>query len=188
MQIVPIHYEVSRPVRKYFEIEDDAVRMAQKIDNKDFQGGIHRAAYALAHCQVYENPLAFFVLDLQLVAGEGSDPKLAVFEDRVIINPQILEAPYYVKPASKKEADLLKKIYHDTERPNYAEYNEGCMSFPFRKGKRLNRFNKIKVTYQIRGGLFGLKRVTRWLEGLPSQVFQHEFDHCQGQNIFFEGK
>lgn len=192
MKIVPIHYKVSRPVRKYFEIEDDAVRMAQKIDNKDFEGGIHRAAYALAHCQVHENPLAFFVLDLQLVAGHGTDPKLAVFEDRVIINPQIIEAPVYLKEKSifnvftgHDEFDGKELI--PGKHPNFATFNEGCMSFPHRKLKRINRFNKIKVSYQTRGGMLGLKTHTCWLEGLPSQIFQHEFDHCQGKNIYFEG-
>ena len=142
------------------------------IDTKDFKG-IHRASYAIAHCQVNVDPLAFFVLDKQLVKGMGEDEKRAVFEDRVIINPEVLNAPIYLKSSIK--------------RPNYAEYMEGCMSFPHRKGKRINRFNKIKVTYQVKGRLFGLKRVTRWLEGLPSQVFQHEFDHCMGANIFFKG-
>jgi len=190
MKIVPIHYKVSHPVKNYFEIEDEAVDMEQMIDAKNFKG-LHRSCYALGHCQVNNNPYSFFVLDKQLVEGMGEDKNVAVFEDRTIINPKILEAPVYY--ADKK---LLRAFRGSDEsngkelipgkKPNSAQYMEGCMSFPFRKGKKINRFNKIKVTYQIKGR-FRLKKCTRWLEGLPSQVFQHEFDHCQGQNIFFGG-
>lgn len=174
MEIVPIHYKVSEPVRKYFEIEDDAANMMQMLDVRGFRGH-HAAGYALAHCQVSENPRNFFVLDRALIE-DGS------FEDRVIINPRILKAPLYEE---KRKPTDLEKVLGMNRRPNYKEYEEGCLSFPFRKGKRLNRFNRIKVTYQVKGGWFGFKRRTRWLDGLASQVFQHEYDHCQGKNIYF---
>lgn len=175
MEVIPIHYRVSEPVRKYFEIEDDAANMMQILDKRGFRGH-HAAGYALAHCQVSEFPRNFFVLDRALI-DDGS------FEDRVIINPRILQADVYDKTAKKS---VLDDVLGENPRPNYKEYEEGCLSFPYRKGKRLNRFDKIKVTYQVKGGLFGLKRRTRWLTGLASQVFQHEFDHCMGKNIYFD--
>jgi peptide deformylase len=171
MQIIPIHYKVSAKVRKYSQIAEDAQLMAEMLDAKDFKG-VHSAGYALAHAQVSEEPLSFFVLDQSIVDKYG-------FEDRVIINPVILNAPIYTE--KKSIPDMLK-------RPNYLAYDEGCLSFPHRWGKRLNRFNLIKATYQVKGGLFGLKRRTKWLEGLPSQVFQHEYDHCLGRNIYFNSK
>lgn len=188
MEIVPIHYKKSEPVKKYAEIEQEAHEMASMIDAKDFNG-VHRAAFALAHAQVSTEPLAFFVLDKIFVTPFQENGDDAVFEDRVIINPQILEAPIYLRT---KGALFRGHDEFDGEElipgkmPNSRQYQEGCMSFPHRKAKRLNRFNKIKVRYQI-NGRFGLKNVTKWLEGLPSQVFQHEFDHTQGKNIFFEG-
>lgn len=194
MKIVPIHYKKSKAVGAYRLIEQEAHGMVEMIDAKDFKG-IHRGAYALAHCQVSEEPFAFFVLDKQLVKGQGEDQNVAVFEDRVIMNPQILESPLYVDDESKN--GIVTKLYtgksYDDgqeliagKKPNSAQYMEGCMSFPNRKAKKVNRFNKIKVSYYVmeRGRE---RRKTRWLEGLPSQIFQHEFDHCMGANIFFKG-
>lgn len=171
MEIIPIHYKVSAKVRKYSQVAEDAQLMAEMLDAKAFKG-VHSAGYALAHAQVSEDPLSFFVLD-QSIVDKG------VFEDRVIINPKVLNAPIYT------EGESIPGI---PKRPNYLQYDEGCLSFPHRWGKRLNRFNKIKVTYQVKGGLFGLKRRTKWLEGLESQIFQHEYDHCLGQNIYFTSK
>lgn len=191
MKIVPIHYKHSRPVKDYSEIVRYVVQMAEMIDKKAFVG-VHKSAYALAHCQVSNEPLAFFVLDTQLVKGRGEDESLAVFENRVIINPKIIEAPIYF--TDKKAFQMFRG--HDEfdgkelipgKTPNAKQYMEGCMSFPFRHGKKIQRYNKIRVSYQIAHGR-GLKTITTWLEGLPSQVFQHEFDHIQGENIFFKGK
>lgn len=190
MEIVPIHYKKSELVKKYSQIEQEAHEMAAMIDAKDFKG-VHRAAFALAHAQVSTEPLAFFVLDKQLVKGLGEDEQMAVYEDRVIMNPEILEAPVYytdkkLLQALRNHEEMKGEELVPGKMPNSRQYVEGCMSFPHRRGKRVNRYNKIKVRYQIKGA-FGLKKVTKWLEGLPSQVFQHEFDHTQGQNIFFDG-
>lgn len=176
MEVIPIHYNISASVRKYFEIEDDAAEMMLMLDRRGFHGH-HSAGYALAHAQVRLNPKSFFVLDRALIE-DGS------FESRVIINPRILRADLYDKKTMKSGLDPL---LGSNPRPNYREYAEGCLSFPFRKGKRLNRFDRIKVSYYVKGGLFGLKKRTRWLSGLASQVFQHEFDHCIGRNIYFTG-
>lgn len=176
MEVIPIHYKVSAPVRKYFEIEDDAANMMDMLDRRGFRGH-HSAGYALAHAQVSNNPKSFFVLDRALIE-DGS------FTERVIINPRILRANVFDKATMKSSLDPL---LGSNPRPNYKEYSEGCLSFPFRKGRRINRFDKIKVSYYVKGGLFGLKKRTRWLSGLASQVFQHEFDHCRGQNIYFDG-
>ena len=176
MKIVPVHYKKSVPVRRYFQIEDDAANMMQMLDARGFRGH-HNRGYALAHAQVSENPYSFFVVDQALI-DDGS------YKERVIINPKILRADVYDKQTSSSPLD---EILGNNPRPNYLEYDEGCLSFPYRRGKRVIRFNKIKVSYYVVGGIFGLKKRTRWLTGLASQVFQHEFDHCMGKNIFFDG-
>jgi peptide deformylase len=60
------------------------------------------------------------------------------------------------------------------------------MSFPDKKDKLVKRYYRIKVKYQIviLGGLF-LKTKKEILEGLKAHVFQHEYDHAQGKNIFY---
>jgi peptide deformylase len=170
MQIIPIHYKVSERVRRYSQIEQDAEEMKKMLDRRGFHGH-HNAGYALAHAQVSENPFSFFVVDQALIE-DGS------YKERVIINPKILKAPYHID-AKMLDGSLGKK-------PNAKEYAEGCLSFPYRRQKRLNRFDRIKVAYRVKSRFWGLKRRTRWLDGLASQVFQHEFDHCNGQNIFFD--
>ena len=169
MEVVPIHYKVSEQVKRYYQIEDDAAQMMQMLDNRGFKG-LFDTGYAISHAQVSQNPFSFFVLDYRLV-------EKSMFEDRVIINPKILKAP----------------LYHEFREPvgrkvNFLECEEGCLSFPYRKPKRLNRYNRILVTYQVKGGFFGFKRIKRWLTGEASQIFQHEYDHCQGNNIFFTAK
>ena len=60
---------------------------------------------------------------------------------------------------------------------------EGCMSFPDRKETYIKRCNIISVKYQV-PFLGFLKTKTARLEGLPSHIVQHEFDHERGINIY----
>ena len=193
MKLIPIHYNVSKPVTDFEQVAEDAWLMAEMIDAKEFKG-LYSSCYALAHAQVKTVPLSFFVLDPQLVKGLGDDESVAVFEERVIINPQIIEAPIYLEENSLLKRIFTGKKFEETtevstgKKPNSGQFMEACMSFPHRKTKKITRFNKIKVSYQTKGrGRNGMKKHTAWLEGLASQVFQHEFDHCEGKNIFFTG-
>lgn len=176
MQIIRPHYFVSYPVRKFREIEADAKEMAEMLDVGGFAGH-HEHGLALAHCQVEIESLSFFVVAKQFVES-------GTFEHRVIMNPKILEAPVY-RPM--KDADVQIGVPKDFRTPNASECTEGCLSFPHKRSRRINRFDRIFVQYQV-VGLFGFKRtVKKWLSGLASQVFQHEFDHCEGRNIFYDG-
>jgi peptide deformylase len=103
-----------------------------------------------------------------------------MFEDQVIINPVIVEAKEHKKTNPDQKG--IRLIV-----PNTVKYDEPCMSFPFRKPKRLVRYDLITVTYQIKG-LLGLKKVTKELSGIQSEIFQHECQHLEGKNIFFDGK
>ncbi len=165
MQIIKIHYKISKPVERYSEIAKDAENLKQFIVSGPFKG-LWRKAYGLAHCQVSESPMAFFVLIPELVE---------VFGSQVIINPEIVNAPIKVSAGAFQEI------------PNANEFQEGCMSFPYRHMKRMIRFNIIDVRYQIKG-VFGFKTIEKRLEGQESQMFQHEYDHLQGKNIFFESE
>lgn len=81
----------------------------------------------------------------------------------------------------------------EREVQEYADFDnvhrmyEACMSFPYRKEKQVDRFRRITVTYQYpKTSLLGkvtLEEVTEVVEGLKSQMFQHECEHAQGKNI-----
>lgn len=123
----------------------------------EFIGTCRKGVIALHHTQVTtDNPKNFFVLTEKL-PKEIHD----TFESRIIINPEIL---------SKKTPMMVR---------------EGCASFPFKsdKGKGVTRYMEIEVTYNIPSGL---KKITKTLVGFAAQIFQHEYDHGQGRNIYYE--
>ncbi len=185
MKIIPIHYKISKPVKNYKEIKLEAGQMKIFMACGKFEG-FYNKAYSIAHCQVSETPMAFFVLAPEVI-------KEKMFESEVIFNPQIISAKE-VRDISQDKKTLDKmgvapEVGNANKLviPNVIEYQEPCMSFPFRKPKKVKRYNWIKVSYEI-PGFFGLKRVERELEGIASEIFQHEFDHLQGKNIYFESE
>jgi len=175
MEIVKIHYKISKPVVSFKEIKSEAEEMCRFIVTGQFRG-LYNKAFALAHCQVSETPMSFFIVSPDVVNEK-------MFEDNIIINPEIIDAPLHKNIAASNPSSDGKTLTI----PNAIEYQEPCMSFPFRHPKRILRYDLIKVRYQI-PGLFGLKTIERELSGVPSQIFQHEFDHTQGKNIFFESE
>lgn len=176
LKVIDPHYIVSKKVRSFKDIKDQANQMIELLELGKFDG-YYGKGYALAHCQVSYNPSSFFVV-LQDLVDKG------YFEHPVIINPRVIFAPVY---KDLKPEDKAINLPRELQEPNANQCTEGCLSFPHRRAKSILRFDRIQVTYQYPGGIFGLKRVTKWLNGLPSQIFQHEFDHCEGKNIFFEG-
>ena len=171
MKIIKSHYKLSKPVTHYREIKEEAEELKRFVERGAFEG-YYNKAYSLSHCQVSETPFAFWVAAQECI-NEG------MFKHRVIINPQILEAREHKVIAQPDGKSLTI--------PNKVEYQEPCMSFPFRKPKRLMRFDVIKVRYQV-PGWFGLKTVERLLTGIASEIFQHEYDHTQGKNLYFESE
>lgn len=182
MQIISVHYKISKPVSNYKEIRAEAEAMKRFIVRGVFKG-FYNKAFAIAHCQVSETPMAFFV-----VAPECIQERM--FKDQVIINPVILEAKPF-KDLTGKTIDRENVLIDDPNLVgvirNKIEYNEPCLSFPFRKPKRVVRYDLIKVKYQIRG-LLGLKTIETGLSGIASEIFQHEVGHLQGKNIYFESE
>jgi len=163
MQIVPIHYSVSKPVVSFKEIEKQAYEMTSFIVTGPFNG-LYNKAFAIAHCQVSETPLAFFVVSPDVIAEK-------MFESQIIINPKIISSPDF------RKVDTFTY-------PNKQTFLEPCMSFPFRKPKSIERWGNIQVKYQIKG-FWGLKTVKRELIGIASEIFQHETDHINGKNVYF---
>jgi peptide deformylase len=155
IELIKLHYKKSKPVKSYKEIEADAEEMKKLIDG-GFSGGNYSVAFALSHCEVNNDPFDFFVVSQKLV-----DDK--VFKDRVIINPKI---------TGKDEKMLISMT-------------EACMSVPFRRPKKVKRYFKVNVEYQIANG-DKLKTKKEEAEGLKSQIFQHQIDHNESKNIYFK--
>jgi peptide deformylase len=170
MKIVKNHYIVSEKVKKYSQIKDIVKEMIPFIDG-GIKSGLYSDGFAVAHSQVEDkNPLAFFVVNSIYV---GKDK---MWEDSAIINPEIIEAPKSINVGSEEEKDMKN---------NVVVYEEGCFSFPHRKPKKVKRYFRIKVRYYTKG-LFSMKIYERWIEGMAAHVFQHELQHLQGKNIYFE--
>jgi peptide deformylase len=179
MEICKIHYKVSKPVAGYKEIKAEAEALRRFIVLGKFKG-YYNKAFAIVHCQVSETPFAFFVCAPECV-------KEKMFVDDVIINPQIVEAKTHIEIMGDKIKGAPKELLDKAITvPNTIEYQEPCMSFPFRTPKKVVRFNKIKVQYQVAGFFGGLKTIKADLQGIASEIFQHEYDHTQGKNIYFE--
>ena len=176
MKIVPIHYKISKPVVSYKEINEEAKLMKRFIVFGDFKG-IYNKAFAIAHCQVSETPMSFFVVSPEVVTEK-------MFESQVIINPQIIEANEHRNIVSQNNSSSISSVQGITTIRNVKEYQEPCMSFPFRRPKTVLRYDVIRVKYQIKS-IIGLKTIEKELSGLVSEIFQHEFDHMQGKNIYF---
>jgi len=153
-------------------------------------------AWAMAQAQLCEStrPLRIFVVHPSLLEG---NPKNAKFPARAIFNPVILEAEkelitYKNVRKTVTNAKTGRREIHDRvpERcasPNIFEPEEGCMSFTHRKPKKVQRVFRMTVRYWYPRRILGfwvLWRVTEQIEGLKSQIFQHEIQHMEGENIF----
>jgi peptide deformylase len=168
MNIIKNHFKVSKPVNSYAEIRKEAQALKDFVDCGSLSG-LYNKAYAIAHAQVSETPYAFFVVSNEMIRDKQ-------FPARVIINPEILSSPTFL---DVQGVQIL----------NSTEADEPCLSFPFRKPKRITRYNSIKVRYRI-PAMFGfyLKTIEQDLTGVVSGIFQHEYDHTQGKNIFFNNE
>ena len=133
----------------------DAARELMQLVDSDTFPGNKTEAIAIHHAQVSEKPFAFFAVNSNYVES---------FEltRRLIINPRIVSV------------DQRSVVY----------FKEACISFPYRAGKHVLRYGRITVDYQI--PIIGeLEKLVEECEGLKAIVFQHEIDHQQGKNIYF---
>lgn len=174
------------------------LEMARYMDEHEEQWGedYGMKAWAIAHAQLHnvEKPLAMFAVHPSLVDKRLQD-KNARFPHRLILNPEILEAPeklirvkQYEKPVRRDGKRVIELHDQKHEVVNIHEPKEGCMSFPGRKPRCVKRFFEIKVTYQYPVKILGfwfLRRKTETIEALKAQIFQHECEHMEGKNIYF---
>jgi len=119
MRMIKIHYTPSVSVTSWGEIKDAARELLQLVDADTFPGN-KTEAIAIHHAQVSEKPFAFFAVNSKYVEW---------FEltRRLIINPRIVSV------------DQRSVVYG----------KEACMSFPYRAGKHVLRYERITVEYQI---------------------------------------
>jgi hypothetical protein len=192
-------YAVSRPVKSYNDVRHEVESMITWFDETDGSfSGAYKTAMAISHCQVCDDPYAFFVVAKQFVNSlsleeeKNLNKKNYYFPARAIFNAEILETPEKVerdiperKIVKDKEGKVSEKVTVTKGLvKNLIAVPEACMSFPNRSKRDTERYYRIKVRYQIKG-IFGLKTVTEWVEGLKAHMFQHEIDHAQGKNMYF---
>ncbi len=155
MKIIKIHYKKSKQVESYDQIKDQAEEMKAFIKANDFSPH-PREPYAIHHSQVSEDPYNFFVINEKYLPAK-------MFEGDVIVNPKVIGV-------------LAKSL---------VRMNEGCMSFPHRLPKRVDRYADIKVEYSV--VVDGkLVKKDRRADSIFAQIFQHECDHAEGKNIFYK--
>lgn len=160
MQILrPGHNIPATKVRKWKEIEADARRMRILAMREDFEGQ-YSSCYAIAHGQVSREPEWFFVINEE--QKDENDKNIAKqVGSWCVINAEILETKHLIR------------------------WQEACMTFPHRQPKKIERYNEIKVKYQIPsfGGRWLWWR-TKTFTGVIAFMFQHEQQHQLGENIY----
>ena len=130
---------------------------AEAVDKFVSEGEYHgywKECFAIHHAQVSETPKDFFVINRKC------KEVLKDMGSWCIINPRIIHESF----------------------PIY--FPEGCMSFPFRKPKQVECFDKITVEYYTLSMGFFLRKRIKDLVGLSAIIMQHEILHGKGENIY----
>ncbi len=197
-------HKVSAKVRSWSQIKADAEAIRDYMDNENGKfPAPYKSAYALSHCQmdVGADPFHFFVLNNEFIRGtmergKKDTDKNFYFPSQIIVNAQILEAPEKLK-VNKPMRNVVKingvmtpqvSIVESMEK-NLISVPEACMSYPNRTKKNMDRFYRIKVRYQYPKTVLGvtfLRTKTEWAEGLKAHILQHEIDHANAKNMYYE--
>ena len=168
------------------------IAMAQQVvkDLNEINGsfeGTYKSAFALSHNQIELNdPCALFFVASEFIdrpevkeEGDTRTKKNWYFPAQAIFNPKIKEALPMQLVEHEQNGKKKKVAVSNVFRPE-----DACMSFPYRKPKKVDRFLKIVVHYQIEkeGELVD---IVEECEGLKAHMFQHEIDHHHGIDIHF---
>lgn len=172
--------------------------------NGSFKGEFSRA-FAIAHCQVanIEAPLKLFVVSTDFVGRDVPETKKqnminCFFEAQAIWNAEILETPdHLMKMVPKRKINKPAKgqveveiVQEETKVNNLITVPEACMSWCHRKARNKDRYHTIKVRYQYLDknvlGMTVVKTFEGWVEGLKAHVLQHECEHFDGKNMYFD--
>lgn len=191
-------YSRSKPAtRNHISLAREMVEVCDASE-KEWADKYSMKAWAIAHAQLTTStePVCIFVVHPSLV-GKDLNPLNAGFPSRMIFNAQILEAEKElvtyknVRKTVFNEKTGKREIHaafpEKCTTPNIFEPQEGCMSFVHRKPRKVTRVYRIKVRYWYPVTILGfsfLWRRTEVVEGLKSQIFQHEIQHFEGTNIF----
>lgn len=154
---IKIPKKISKKVDSLEEIKTSAPDLQALLESGQFgnQGKLSKTHVALHHSQVSEDPFNFFVVKRAILGAKNN-------ETCAFLNPAILE-----RDESSKKMML-----------------EGCLSFPFRQDKKVLRYTRIHVRYDMINKDLKLEEKTEWVEGLVAQVFQHEIEHGKGNHIY----
>jgi len=191
-------YSISKSVGQFSDAIKEANRLKEWLnDNNGSFKGVNKYAYAISHCQVNKFPYSFFVVcdelvnSLKIEQTKGRNNTNFYFPKQEIFNAKILFStdkimgivPERVPDKSEKGYKIIQKKGLIS---NKISVPDSCMSFPNRIKKNVEVFFRIKVQYQV-VGLFGLLINKReWVEGLKAHIFQHEINHLNGKNIYYE--
>lgn len=192
-----IHVESTWASRKDIPL---AEAMVQYVDEKaeEWATKYDRKAWALCHAQLTTSstPKRIFVVHPSLVEDDAA-AKNTKFPSRMIFNARIVELDTHFERQRKVQKTVwnpkterreLGEGYQTYQVPNVIEMKEGCMSYPDRKPKNVQRIFKLKVRYWYPVTILGftfLWRKTEEVEGLKAQIFQHEIQHFEGENIYY---
>lgn len=162
--ILPPHLKAAQKVENYEDIIPEAIEICKGIQNGSFvtPGSKYNDCFAIAQPQVSPKPLRYFVINPKL-----GGPIAKELGGLLIINPRLL---------SKDKESKIMSI-------------EGCMSYPFRPEKKVKRFNRITVTYDLVEDLNHpkLKHIeSKDVSGVTAIVCQHEIQHLNGKSIWNE--
>lgn len=127
-------------------IQELIADMKQALANEKF-------GVAIAAPQIGESVRAFVIAGKVFAAREGNEPDSEQYPDQIFINPKI-------KKVSKK----------------ITVGDEGCLSVPGKYGTKVERPDKITITYFDEHGT----EYERGAASFLSRIFQHEIDHLNG--------
>lgn len=156
MQVI-VPKKKSKIVNSLSEIKLIAEKMQVALEHQDFfpQSKIEKVSFAIHHSQVDPEPFNFFVIRREAVNAKPN-------EIVIIANPEIVEK-------DKTTKRLVR---------------EGCLSFPFRQDRVVNRCMKIKVKYQVPNEKGELETREHDVYDMLACIFQHEIEHAHGKNIY----
>lgn len=192
-------YAISKPVKAFSEAYKKSFLVEKWLNaNNGRFDGDKKLAYAISDCQICEEPHAMFTVadelanPFKIADTHSRNKKNFYFPAQTIFNAKIIEALDKVegrvptREVTNENGKVGSKIVvKQSLVSNIISVPDACMSFQRRTGKNVEIYYRIKVKYQIRAW-YGLKTITETVEGLKSHIFQHEIDHAQGVNIYYD--
>lgn len=198
-------YRKSIPVEHYSRIKNTAEKIVSWLNENN--GNLpepYKEAYALSHCQLEAYPFHFFVVTNKLLRANNPERSKKdtdtnfYFPSQIIVNAHILQVPEKIKVnvpersfANVGGKMIPKIIIKEKMERNTMDVPEACFSFPYRSQKTMERHYRVKVFYQYPVKILWfsfLRSRTEWVEALKAHIFQHEIEHANAQNIYFQNE